>query len=142
MKSSEESYLIGTPVVEDYIVDKQIYLNYLNNISEYLRSEKIIYVPHRREKNPKLEVITNQYGFKIKRLDLPVELYFCINKIVPKNIISFFSTSLYILNKIIGDKSNIVSVKFRHSHIIKRNQHIENIYAVLAKEVSIVEFDK
>lgn len=139
INKSDDSYIIGMPVVEDGILDKTIYMCYLEKIIESLENEKIIYIPHRREDDLKLNEISEKYGCKIVKLGMPIELFFCINKTIPKNIISFFSTSLYNLNKLLGTTTNITSIKINPSHILKRNTSIENVYSVLTSQVKIKE---
>lgn len=62
----------------------------INNFSNY----NVIYIPHRDEKEEKLEKI-KKMGYKIKNLGKPAELFFDETDIMPKLVISYYSTTLY-----------------------------------------------
>jgi hypothetical protein len=95
------TYLIGGAYVEDDIICENEYMNILASIKCMIVGE-IFYMPHRREKIKKLNIISNTMGFKIVNTDMPIELFFFINRINPECIIGFFSTALYSLSKIMG----------------------------------------
>jgi len=139
VKKTNDSYIIGTPLVESGIIENDTYLEYLRGITEKIGNRNIIYIPHRRETDWRLREIADRFGFAVKRLAMPVELYFCMNKIIPKYIISFYSTSLYNLSKLFGSNTNIVSIKINSSHIKKGNKSIDDVYKVLAREILIDE---
>ena len=79
-----------------------------------------MYIPHRYE-NRYVE-FSNIFDedFKLHKIDIPIELYFLLNKIEPVYIISFFSTALFTLKKFFNNV-NIEVVKFDLDEVLNDN---------------------
>jgi hypothetical protein len=134
-KSQNAIYWLGSPIVEDGIVTQNYYLKTIERWANKLhKSETIIYFPHRRENANKLKVIEDKLGFRIKKIDLPIELYVVQERVKPESIISFFSTALYTLNRII-EGTDIYYIPIKSKNILDRKDHINDIYNILSKEI-------
>lgn len=97
---SENIYFLGQPL-EGYIKE-ETYINYLTSLIRKFPNKKIIYMSHRSENTSQkhqVKALENDL-FKFVENEMPVELYFLNNKIVPNTIISFFSSALSTLETI------------------------------------------
>ena len=133
--SSDKIFWLGSPIVEDRIVTTDYYLESIRRWSRELNNkDEIIYFPHRREKKQKIHEIEKKYGFQCNRINVPIELYLVRERVKPKAIISFFSTALYTLNRIMGS-NRIYYIPIESSKILKGKKHIQDIYEILNSEV-------
>ena len=132
---SEYIYWLGSPIVEDRIVNKEYYFDRIvASLKKINERNKITYFPHRREKKDKLQEIRARFGFHIKITNLPIELYVIQNKVRPKMVISFYSTALYTLNRILTD-TNIYYVSIEKSKLLNKTQGVEKVYNILSSEI-------
>lgn len=97
---------LGSKMVEVGIISKDEYLEHLVNVLKAHMEVFIIYIPHRGEDIDKLHILEDEYhNFKIKVVDLPIELYildeFSLNDI--KYVISFYSAALISLKLMYSD---------------------------------------
>lgn len=98
-KNSDAIYFLGHP--SSKYIDDDSYFNSLLSLIEKF-DKKIIYIPHRGEKQEMKEIISSIDNplFNVNDINMPVELYFLKNKIYPSHIISYYSTALITLNTI------------------------------------------
>ena len=86
-----QAYICGSPLVEKKFITRETYLDYLENLLNYLKIEKIIdfyYYPHRGEKLFKLEILKNKlskYKINIITPEIPFDLY--LNNIQKNSLI-------------------------------------------------------
>jgi hypothetical protein len=133
-------YFLGQALLEDKWVKNKDYIQFLKFIKNYfvLQNIKIVYIPHRREKNLKdLDCLIDE-NFEIKSLSLPVELYlFSVDKF-PFAVCSFMSTALYSIQKIFAIKT--MAFYINQKDILENHDDIENRYNELKSSgVEIVE---
>ncbi|HIP55890.1 MAG TPA: hypothetical protein EYG97_02600 [Arcobacter sp.] len=90
---SEHTYFIGQPLDDIDILNETQYKNMLEEIAN---KEKIFYIHHRAESKSLKETIKSikNINFEIVTTDMPLELYFLKNNIIPFKIISCYSTAL------------------------------------------------
>ena len=133
----KELHFIGSPLVEDGIVDKDTYFRYLGNICDKYALDGITikYIPHRREDSKKILSLTEKHNLHVNNIDQTIELYELNNDSLPEYVLSFFSTALFNLKKILPSKVNIRYIKLSSKEILERKSHIENIYDILKKEL-------
>lgn len=127
-------YWLGSPIVEDGIVNENYYLNVIELWAGKIGNKKIYYFPHRRENSDKLMKISENFNIQIKETTVPIELYVIDTKIRPLAIISFFSTALFSLNRIL-DYGKIYYIDIEDKELLKRYEHIKNIYKILEEEI-------
>lgn len=84
-------YFIGQPWVHAGWVNEETYTEYILKIASYYANKKLnfIYFPHRNETPTMLEG-----KIKIRRPDIPFELYLINKETLPKVVAGFFSTSI------------------------------------------------
>jgi len=132
---SDSVYWLGSAIVEDEIVERSYYIEEIRQCLGKVKTEReIIYFPHRREEEQKLKVLKDKFGFRCKYSELPIELYVVQSKVKPNAIISFYSTALYSLNRIL-DSSNIYYIPIDEDKILKQQSEIKKIYQILRNEV-------
>lgn len=107
--SSEEKivYFIGTNnsgFIErrgvDEVAFKQMLYNVLKRMRAIYPSDKIIYIPHGRDKSTFAKDYCEEFGFEFRPLDINVEIYILSQDIIPKSIYGFTSSALYNLKMI------------------------------------------
>jgi len=106
---SDKSYFIGQPFVELGIMKIDEYIRYVEVIKNTYRN--IIYIPSRKENKNKIEELVSKVDVKIFYPGVNIEMYFLLNKIVPKHVISFTSTALILIHKIFNSNKELVSLK-------------------------------
>lgn len=128
-------YWLGSAIVEDKIVKEEYYFEKIGECLNTIRDDReVIYFPHRRENKDKLQGIVDRFGLKIKNPNLPIELYVLESKIRPEIVISFFSTALYSLNRILAS-TDVYYISIDEKELLRRNKEIDEIYRILDKEV-------
>lgn len=107
--SSEEKivYFIGTNnsgFIErrgvDEVAFKQMLYNVLKRMRAIYPSDKIIYIPHGRDKSTFVKDYCEEFGFEFRPLDVNVEIYILSQDIIPQSIYGFTSSALYNLKMI------------------------------------------
>lgn len=100
----DKSAFIASILVEFKIVTRPNYVALLKNIkSQY---GDYIYFAHPKEKDEDLLHYKMEVGIKIKRLEIPIEMYFLNNSQVFKNLITFQSSAIINLSKIFSQNIN------------------------------------
>jgi hypothetical protein len=97
-KTDDKVYFVGQPFVELNIMSKDSYIEYLSKIKSIY--QRIIYIPSRKENDKNLEYIQKKLSFKIQRTTSNIEIYFIVNRSVPKQILGFTSSALITLKNI------------------------------------------
>lgn len=138
-KDSDVIYFIGQ--TSEVFMNIDMYIKDIENLIIKF-NRKIVYIPHRSEskeqENAVLSIKSNL--FTIKKLELPLELYFLYNNIYPLHIISYFSTALVTLSILFKEcKAEYIKVS-KNSINKKRIKNIENCY-ILFHESGIHKLD-
>jgi hypothetical protein len=108
-KEDHQSYLIGQPFVELNIMSKDLYVKYLTKICN--KHKNIVYIPSRKENDQNLEYIQKNLNLKIQRTSSNIEVFFIINKLIPKNILGFTSSALITLKNIFYSSDINMNIK-------------------------------
>jgi hypothetical protein len=90
---------IGSPLVEDNIMDHETYMEYLQKVSMYYAGYEVVYIGHRREIPENLFIISERFHFSTLTLEKPVEMYFIEMEKNPRVITGFYSAAIYNLKK-------------------------------------------
>ncbi len=125
-KIDENIYILGQPLFERGLLDENKYIEYIQNIiNKY--DKPITYIPHKGEAlNSKINLLVNN-NFKIKNLELPIELYFLENNIQPAHIISFFTTAFFTL-KLFYPKALFQAIYIPEKFLLKKQSEIQAHY--------------
>lgn len=123
-------YFLGSPVVEDGVFAKQRYIDIVKKYLKRSDEKNIYYLPHRREKKEKIELLIEDSETELLKTDIPIELYLLKNNIEPSKIASLYSTALYTLSKILK-RSTIDYIKIDFDVLLSRKDQVKDIYSVL-----------
>src|SRR5690606_5589915 len=94
-------YFIGTNLVGADVIDINTYSVLLEAVfKRNMQEGHIVYMPHRFENVDYLQDLFKCYSIEVIRPNNIIEIFFISNKIVPKKIISFYSTAIFSLKKI------------------------------------------
>lgn len=104
-----KTFFIGQPFVEFEMMEETQYIKYLKSIKKTYGD--IIYIPSRKENKNKIEKLTREINLTVLYPEFNIEIYFLINKLLPKTVISFTSTALVLLNKIFNTNEKLVDIK-------------------------------
>ncbi|CAA6825439.1 MAG: Unknown protein [uncultured Sulfurovum sp.] len=96
----QKLYFIGQPLERVLDISLDTYLNYLKIILCKYKDYKIVYIPHRAESLEKIKRITILVD-KILVPDTNIELYLLENKKNLSHVVSFVSTALYSIRKLL-----------------------------------------
>ena len=110
---SNQICILGTINKKQYFLEKK-YIDSIRNIKSKFVSKKISYFPHPREKiSKKFKNFLIKENIKIIISKLPFEIYLIHKKDIPKNLISFYSSTFIVLKKIFDSKLNLFFYNFR-----------------------------
>ena len=130
-------YFIGQPLDSVKILNVNQYVKVIEALIEKY-NKKIIYIPHRSESQNlrnSVESIKSEL-FEIKTLNMPVEIYFLQEKIIPFKIVSFFSVVL-ITAEIILEGVDIDIIKIDRGLVENKEYYDKNLieyYSRVKKE--------
>lgn len=118
----EEVWFVGQPLINLNKIDIDLFNKALGKIQVETNSQKIVYFPHPKEKD-----VEKYFKGEVRRIDKPFELYINDQKVLPKTIISFYSTSL-ILAKVFNEaiKTKLMYIKYDESENIQKLLEIAN----------------
>ncbi|MCC4831108.1 alpha-2,8-polysialyltransferase family protein [Shewanella sp. 10N.7] len=123
-------YFLGSKLSEAKILNFNQELKFIlftKNYMEALYPEHVyVYVPHRSDSEEKLIKI-HEEGIRIKKIDVPIEIYFDSAECLPSIVCGFYTTALYTLNSGYCFESVI---SFDVSKNIACNKNIDSIRAV------------
>lgn len=137
----KEIYFFGSKFYETKNMSLADELGVIEKVINYYAGYSVFYVPHRDEKNEKLDKIS-QLNCQIKKLGRPAELYFDEAIEMPEIVVSYFSTTLYTCHMRFSNV-RIVSVDVE-KNLLKKNsimsaKYIYQYYKDLGFE--ILKFD-
>lgn len=124
---------IGQPLAEHGIVSLESYIYMINTLKEYCTKQGIefVYLCHRAENISQLPQHWN-----IQELSIPIEIHLMSQDSIPARILSFYSSALLNLKKLLPQMSQIVAVSIPDSLININLDEIKNVYNYFEKERS------
>ena len=139
-EKSLDKLFVGYPFVEEAIFSINEYVDLLNSIKKKVGD--FIYVPHRRESQESLNYLSKY--FQVKNLGMPFELYLYKFTVYPGEIIGFFSTVLFNVNQMFGDKIKLKYIRIEHLEIV-HVKNLKNLYDEIdqiAELVLSIDYEK
>ncbi|SMM99269.1 hypothetical protein SPONN_391 [uncultured Candidatus Thioglobus sp.] len=73
---------------------------YLKTVECFLKKQnfEVVYIPHRFEKiNKSLRAMFEKNSVKVEIINMPVEMYFLINKIMPNVVVGFYTSAFFVM---------------------------------------------
>ncbi|MDD2699108.1 MAG: polysialyltransferase family glycosyltransferase [Arcobacteraceae bacterium] len=135
-KKDDLIYFLGQPL--ERFLDLDIYKKVLLKLSKKYK-QKFIYIPHRAETNVMRKEIKKLQNdlFEIKFIDVPIEVYFIQERIVPDKVFSFFSTALTTLSFLLEQ------TEFKHIELTRDMMIDKKYFDISLKDYySSIEKDK
>lgn len=132
-KSKDETddvYFIGQPLILLSILEKETYINHVNQIFKYYSEKglKCYYIPHRSTLHDYFPD-----NWKIINFNFPLEkLLFTSNHVLPKIFASFYSSALYFMNKF--SVNDNVSFEFWESQELHKHPNILEVFKYIKSE--------
>lgn len=131
-------YFLGAPLSEKKVIkSNEEYFNYLLLIKESLPKLPIVYVPHRAEESDKIRKI-KELGFNIEQNHTCVEHMMIYSNTIPEYIISFYSSALINLKKMMSPEVKIISYQLPYEDLEpKMRSTIKSVYDYYENEVLV-----
>ena len=128
----DKIYYIGAKYVEAKLMQEDIYLELIERIKRNFNNQRLIYVPHRGEKESKLAKIKN-FGIDIEYFDNIVEIEFLFKEELPGTICGFTSSVLVNFPKIYPQVKVIVFKVNEQLFIPAYRETLKNFYSHFSK---------
>ncbi len=107
-ESTNDCYFIGSNLSETGVVEEQIYLDLLIRWkNQFPNTNNPYYLVKFSEDPDKIRKVVD-LGFSVIRPDIPVELYFILNRVYPMAIGTVLSSAILNLYLLFGRKSNTI----------------------------------
>lgn len=139
----DKIYFIGNNLPELDIISYDTYLDKFKDIREIYKNKKIVYIPHRRESEEKLNSLSQIDGIEIRDYGEPIEFALIKDKTIPIELASFFSSALDNCYHIFGDRLKITSFKLDKNilsnEVHEKFEEIFKIYESYGENFSIKE---
>lgn len=132
--------IIGQPFLEAKLFSVEEFNGFLVDISNYFANHIIEYIPHRWEMN--LEKLTFPKNITIQNhsVELPLELSLIQSNRLPSKIVSFYSSALITLKKILPMDIEIISIDIRK--FISNEQIMEAYQFIQGHNIQIIDIIK
>ncbi len=139
LEKTNELYFLGQPLSEIHpaIVAEETYFEYLKRIKLSFNQYALVYIPHRDELDSKVKKIETDLEIKVKRINLPIELYLLSEVKRPSVLAGFITSALPNCKEIFGDELEIVAIRIDRDKIISRTMValVDGTYAYFEKIV-------
>ncbi|MCT7502092.1 alpha-2,8-polysialyltransferase family protein [Aliarcobacter cryaerophilus] len=130
---SDTVFFLGQPL--DMFKDSDEFIYALKEVSYKFFNKKIIYFPHRAEREYQLELVRKTIpSIEIQIINQPIEYYFINNGICPKFVISYVSTALF-TTKLLFNDCEVKYIKIKNLNLnIVSEDYLQEIYKYFDKE--------
>jgi hypothetical protein len=129
-------FFLGQSLIEDKWIEKKVYFEYLKKVRSSFAGKDLFYIPHPRESCETVSYIENSIGFKIRRIDLPIEYHIALNDDKPKVLASFFCSALVncliIYEHLLKSKAFYIDPR----HILINSDLVRDIYQYFSSKVN------
>ena len=127
--TGNQIFFLGQALVEEFIVTLNDYLTVLENAVTAHEGSEVVYIPQSYENKEKIEQIGRELGIPVKRFDLPIEAQFVYGEVMPRGVVSFYSTALNTCRMIFGDRLDVTAIELNDAMLLKDRDDIAAIYA-------------
>lgn len=132
-KKSSSKLFVGYPLVEENIIDIKVYIDLLNEVKDLIG--EFTYIPHRRESQETIKLISKH--IKVQNLGMPFEMYLFKTLTFPSEILGFFTTVLFNVNEMFGEKIKLKYIKLNNLKI-GHIDDVEKLYNEISKIAELV----
>ena len=120
---------LGQPLVDDGYLTEPNYMEYLDKVDKYFKTEELVYVPHPRETEKYIDIIKSRFNFQVKRFDAPIEYEIATRGTMPKCVSSFFCSALENCATMFGKIIDIKSFHVDAEELLKNREVVAKIYS-------------
>ncbi|MCD9150526.1 hypothetical protein [Psychrobacter sanguinis] len=142
---NETVYFYGSKYSEAGIISLDYELEFLSLIKNYYDSKdmNIFYFSHRDESEEKLNILTNELNFTVKKSDDIAELYLLNSSVLPKEVAGAYTSTLNNIKSLFS-VINVTSFKLHENKINSEFiESVDNVYQYYSDEgINIISFDK
>jgi len=121
LSRNNTTIILGDKFYEAGLLTRDNSNKIMQQLMHKLIGEKVIYMAHRGESVEKLDYLRERYKISVIKNDFPIELYGFYTKELPKQVVSFFSTALFSLQKIYPE----IEVKLYRIDTTMFTSHVE-----------------
>lgn len=123
-----EVYFLGQPLTEDFWMSAKDYFRYLRDVKRYFGDRRVVYVPHKREAEAKIEQLRVEVDMPMIRFDVPIEYALLRSPKRPAAIASFHSSALENCTTLFGSTLEAYAFYIHPEHIKGFSSTITDIY--------------
>jgi len=133
---SSQVLFLGQTMIEDDLLEREVYFEYLRKIRSFFVNEELIYVPHYRESSETVRYVRENLGFGIERPDLPIECHLAWKGPRPKILASFCCSALANCSVIFGKHLKIMAFYITPEKLLKDREFMEEVYSDLRERTN------
>lgn len=108
---SNDTLIMGSTLVQLGVLSMHDQKRYYRNVVNRLGLTSVMYIPHRHEKEDNYLSLCKELGFELLATDDSVQNYLANCNTIPKYYLSFMSTAIFILCRILPKSTKIVCIK-------------------------------
>ena len=125
-------------MVADSLITSGTFFSYLGRVVRRFAGSKLVYLPHKGEREEQTRELERQFGLQTRRFDVPIEYQMSVRGTRPRLLASFFSSALENSRIIFGSLLPIQCFRMRPEDFLYRREGITQIYAHFASRQDAV----
>lgn len=138
---SNDIWFIGSNIRNEALRNPDDYSEFMRQISLKVDMRNVTYIPHRKESDDYLKILSEELGFKIKRLDNILEIELTKPTPLPEEFISMGSSAIDTITALIDAKVRLFKIPI-HNCTTERQESIGNMYKdAQHKGIEIIELN-
>lgn len=125
----DEVWICGANHVEAGLARRREYISAVRKVSAWFPGMKIVYFPHRRENQRKLDEIVKRTAIEVRSTSRGIEDYVLDESVEPRVVLSFGSTVVDTLTRMFAPRQKLFVVVpgARYFTADRRTQHVKNV---------------
>jgi hypothetical protein len=124
---SGEVLFLGQTIYYEGITE-DAYMQQLRRVRQHFAGEKLVYAPHKGEMPERVNRIREEFGWEIRRYDVPIEYQLAMRGPLPKVLASFYSSALENCRLIFGPRLRIESVYLEPRLFVRAADFVQSVY--------------
>jgi len=136
-------YFFGSDLSEIGLMKELDLIEELQKVKLFFDAKNIevVYIPHRRESEEKIEKIKNEFNFTIRYNQYPAEIEFTLIEEIPEYLASFYSTALYTVSSMI-DFKEVMAFELPYEKISpKYREDTREVYKNYKKTMKVINLN-
>ncbi|OOG79039.1 hypothetical protein, partial [Algoriphagus sp. A40] len=138
--NNEVIFFIGSNLINAGVISSvSVYLTMLRKTFANFRDFKIVYLLHRHENPEILKILKVDFDIEIVSFVEPIEIVFSSLRLTNKKLVSFYSTALFTLNKLVD--CDVLMIKIPEKYLVDKyldtTLRVQDYYSVFFKSLAI-----